>query len=82
MLNCTVSSHASLARVSYIFNVYAVEYISDVEPLAHDGHGLGEQQTARDSRNVTAALMEAVKHGLGQISNASYDVGGEYRRNM
>jgi methylmalonyl-CoA mutase len=55
-----------------------------VEPEAHDGHGLGYlQQTARDRRNVFAALMEAVKtHSLGQISHALYDVGGEYRRNM
>ena len=41
------------------------------------------QKTARDRRNVFAALMEAVKtHSLGQISHALYDVGGEYRRNM
>ncbi len=41
------------------------------------------QATARERRNVFAALMEAVKtHSLGQISHALYDVGGEYRRNM
>ncbi|MDG6347561.1 methylmalonyl-CoA mutase family protein [Luteimonas sp. 8-5] len=41
------------------------------------------QQTARDRKNVFAALMEAVKtHSLGQISHALYEVGGEYRRNM
>jgi methylmalonyl-CoA mutase len=41
------------------------------------------QDTARDRKNVFAALMEAVKtHSLGQISHALYDVGGEYRRNM
>jgi isobutyryl-CoA mutase len=41
------------------------------------------QQVARDRGNVFDALMEAVKtHSLGQISNALYDVGGEYRRNM
>ncbi len=41
------------------------------------------QATARDRRNVFAALMEAVKtHSLGQISHALYEVGGEYRRNM
>ncbi|MDZ4350713.1 MAG: methylmalonyl-CoA mutase family protein [Xanthomonadaceae bacterium] len=50
----------------------------------HDGHGLAYlQNTARDRKNVFAALMEAVKtHSLGQISHALYDVGGEYRRNM
>jgi len=41
------------------------------------------QQTARDRKNLFAALMEAVKsHSLGQISHALYEVGGEYRRNM
>jgi isobutyryl-CoA mutase len=41
------------------------------------------QTTARDRKNIYAALMEAVKtHSLGQISHALYDVGGEYRRNM
>ena len=55
-----------------------------VEVESHDSHGLGYlQQTARDRRNVFAALMEAVKtHSLGQISHALYGVGGEYRRNM
>ncbi len=50
----------------------------------HDGHGLAYlQNTARERRNVFAALIEAVKtHSLGQISHALYDVGGEYRRNM
>jgi len=41
------------------------------------------QTTARDRKNIFAALMEAVKtHSLGQISHALYEVGGEYRRNM
>jgi len=53
-------------------------------PMVRDGHGLRYlQDTARDRRNVFAALIEAVKtHSLGQISHALYDVGGEYRRNM
>ena len=47
-------------------------------------HGLSAlQATARDRKNIFAALMEAVKtHSLGQISHALYEVGGEYRRNM
>ncbi|PBS14142.1 methylmalonyl-CoA mutase [Lysobacteraceae bacterium NML93-0792] len=54
------------------------------ESFVHDGHGLAYlQRTARERKNVFAALMEAVKtHSLGQISHALYDVGGEYRRNM
>jgi methylmalonyl-CoA mutase len=53
-------------------------------PQVHDGHGLSYlQNTARERKNVFAALIEAVKtHSLGQISHALYDVGGEYRRNM
>jgi methylmalonyl-CoA mutase len=53
-------------------------------PQVYDKHGLAYlQHTARDRKNVFAALMEAVKtHSLGQISHALYDVGGEYRRNM
>ena len=54
-----------------------------VEPQV-ETHGLNFlQSTARDRKNIFAALMEAVKtHSLGQISHALYDVGGEYRRNM
>jgi len=41
------------------------------------------QAVARDRGNVFAALMETVKtSSLGQISDALYHVGGEYRRNM
>ena len=41
------------------------------------------QAVARDRGNVFAALMETVKtNSLGQISDALYHVGGEYRRNM
>ncbi len=62
-------------------------HLADTDTAAaqtHDGHGLAYlQNTARDRKNVFAALMEAVKtHSLGQISHALYDVGGEYRRNM
>ena len=41
------------------------------------------QGVARERGNVFAELMETVKsNSLGQISNALYQVGGEYRRNM
>jgi methylmalonyl-CoA mutase len=41
------------------------------------------QSVARERGNVFAELMETVKsNSLGQISNALYHVGGEYRRNM
>ena len=41
------------------------------------------QAVARERGNVFEELMQTVKsNSLGQISNALYDVGGEYRRNM
>ncbi len=41
------------------------------------------QAVARERGNVFAELMNTVKSSsLGQISNALYSVGGEYRRNM
>jgi isobutyryl-CoA mutase len=45
---------------------------------------LGElQQAAIHNRNMFAELMEAVKYcTLGQITNALFEVGGQYRRNM
>ena len=41
------------------------------------------QQTALNNENLFEALMEACKVcSLGQITNALFDVGGQYRRNM
>ncbi len=41
------------------------------------------QKTAVENGNVFEVLMEAGKHcSLGQITNALYEVGGQYRRNM
>jgi methylmalonyl-CoA mutase len=41
------------------------------------------QTTAMRNQNIFAALMEAAKVcTLGQMSQALYDVGGQYRRNM
>jgi isobutyryl-CoA mutase len=41
------------------------------------------QQAALQGENMFAALMEAVQHcSLGQITQALYEVGGEYRRNI
>ena len=39
--------------------------------------------TAIQNGNLFAELMETVKYcSLGQITNALYEVGGQYRRNM
>jgi methylmalonyl-CoA mutase len=41
------------------------------------------QEVARSGGNVFAELMETVKvASLGQITEALFDVGGQYRRNM
>jgi len=41
------------------------------------------QITAFQNRNIFEALMETVKYcSLGQITNALFEVGGQYRRNM
>ncbi len=41
------------------------------------------QRAAISGENVFEALMEAVRHcSLGQISNAFFEVGGQYRRNV
>ena len=41
------------------------------------------QQAAINNENLFAELMETVKYcSLGQITNALYSVGGQYRRNM
>src|SRR5699024_4113264 len=41
------------------------------------------KQTAKANRNIFACLMETVKvASLGEITDALYEVGGEYRRNM
>lgn len=41
------------------------------------------QEAAIQNRNVFAELMEAVKYcSLGQITQALFEVGGQYRRNM
>ena len=41
------------------------------------------RRTVIENGNIFASLMDAVRVcSLGQISNALYEVGGQYRRNM
>jgi methylmalonyl-CoA mutase len=41
------------------------------------------KEAAKQDGNLFAALIDATEHcSLGQITNALYDVGGEYRRNL
>ena len=55
--------------------------------IANEGHNeliLKQlQRAAVENKNLFGELMEAVKYcSLGQITNALYQVGGQYRRNM
>jgi methylmalonyl-CoA mutase len=41
------------------------------------------QEAAINNKNIFEHLMEATKYcSLGQITNALFEVGGQYRRNM
>jgi len=53
----------------------------------HDGEAEGAlrrlQEVARGGGNIFAELLRTVRScSLGQISNALYEVGGQYRRSM
>jgi methylmalonyl-CoA mutase len=63
-----------------INNAHAVQSRSgEATPQALDAL----RQTAIQNGNIFEALMEAAKVcSLGQMTNALYDVGGQYRRNM
>ena len=51
-------------------------------PREHDP-GPGLQQIVIANGNVFEVLMDAVRCcSLGQITNALFEVGGQYRRNM
>lgn len=63
--------------------------ITMLEQLHRAGKGTSEgvlsgiQNTAVQNANVFEGLMEACKHcSLGQITQALFEVGGQYRRNM
>ncbi len=65
---------------------YAITSLEAFKARNHEARGgaLGQlQQVAVENGNLFAALMEATKVcTLGQISQALYQVGGQYRRNM
>ena len=53
----------------------------------HDGEAEGAlkrlQEVAREGGNIFEELLKTVRFSsLGQISNALYEVGGQYRRSM
>ncbi len=65
------------AQIATLSNLKAVNNEKSPSQIAH------LQQVAIENGNLFDALMEAVKScSLGQITNALYEVGGQYRRNM
>ena len=60
--------------------VYAAEHGADVINLSLSSTS---QEVAVTNGNLFEELMETVKYcTLGEITNALYEVGGQYRRNM
>ena len=65
---------AQIATRNLVWKTYTDEAANSLHVL---------QQSAIQNKNMFSALMEAVKYcTLGQITNALYEVGGQYRRNM
>lgn len=65
------------AQIATLENLKSANANLSATQLAH------LQQIAIQNANLFDGLMEAVKYcSLGQITNALYEVGGQYRRNM
>ena len=65
------------------------QQISNVQAFEHRNHAEAPsalqnlKHTAIQNQNIFEALMQAAKVcSLGQLTNALYEVGGQYRRNM
>ncbi len=66
-----------------LFQIKSIELLKEFH--SQDGAKMLErlQKVAIKNENVFEELMETVKYcSLGQITNALFEVGGEYRRNM
>ncbi len=65
---------AQIATVENLKRAYADESTKALHDL---------QQAAIRNENMFAVLMEATKYcSLGQLTQAMFEVGGQYRRNM
>ena len=63
-----------LQMLSQLHTVWADKAREELKKLKH---------TVANNQNVFTALMEASKYcSIGQITNALFEVGGQYRRNM
>ena len=65
------------AQIQFLRNLQAANKEKSEKLLLH------LKRAAVENKNLFHELMEAVKYcSLGQITNALYEVGGQYRRNM
>jgi methylmalonyl-CoA mutase len=85
-LGSAVPDHIELARSTEEEKQSQLARLRDFQArnAAESGRWLDRlKQTVIEDGNVFAVLMDAVRHcSLGQITNALYEVGGQYRRNM
>ena len=69
-----LSRHSGITTVENLKHAYPDEAAKAIKDL---------QQAAIKNENMFAVLMEATKYcSLGQLTEAMFEVGGQYRRNM
>ncbi len=81
-----VAEHIELARSTEDEKQSQLKRLADFQER-NKGQAATQLENLREAvisnQNVFAVLMNAVRHcSLGQISNALYEVGGQYRRSM
>ncbi len=65
------------------FQIAQVQGLHERHPKKGEEMLRGLRETAVSNQNIFNTLMEATKYcSLGQITQAMYEVGGQYRRNM
>jgi len=70
----TDEKEAQVKRVQNLYKLNREKYHAVIEDM---------KKAALENRNVFECIMEATKYcSLGQITEALYDVGGQYRRHM
>jgi methylmalonyl-CoA mutase len=77
---------AEVIRATKKEKEYQIEMLKELHKAHEDkaSHLLRDLQVAAiHNKNMFEELMEATKYcSLGQITNAMFEVGGQYRRNM
>jgi methylmalonyl-CoA mutase len=64
-------------QISMLSNLHSAQQVAASEGIAK------VQEAAVQNFNIFAELMETCKvASLGQVTNALFEVGGQYRRNM